>query len=316
MRYRPLGTTGISVSELCLGTMQWRWTTSEAMSYRVMDAFLDAGANFIDTADIYSNWAKGLKGGDSEAIIGKWMAGRKNRRKVVLATKARGRMWEGPAGEGLSRAHLVQACEDSLRRLRTDYIDLYQSHWADEATPIEETLRAYDDLVRAGKVRYVGASNFGAGALTEAVLTARRLGLPQYQSYQPYYNLIGRDLEKEHVWVLKRYKIACIPYSPLAGGFLTGKYRKGKPLPKSQRAPGLKWALTDRNFALIDALERMGRTRGKTVLQMALAWLLAHDWMTAPIVGANTPAQLGESLGAVGVTLSPEEKTELDKLSA
>lgn len=316
MNYRPLGATGIQVSELCLGTMNWKWTCSEAMAYRVMDAFVAGGGNFLDTADIYSSWAKGAGGGSSETIIGRWMKKKGNRRQIVLATKARGRMWDGPTGEGLNRAHLVKACEDSLKRLQTDYIDLYQSHWADTDTPIEETLRAYRDLIRAGKIRQIGCSNYSAGQFAEALVTAKHAGLPQYVSYQPYYNLFGRDLEKDHVWLIKQFKVAVIPYSPLSGGFLSGKYRKGRPVPKSDRAGGLKGMMTDKNFAVIDTLEKMGRKRGKTILQMALGWLLSHDWMTAPIIGANSPEQLTNSLGAAGLKLTPEEKAELDKLTA
>lgn len=315
MEYRPLGSTGIPVSELCLGTMNWRWTTSEANAERVMNAFLAAGGNFLDTADIYSEWAKNAWAGSSEEIIGRWMSRRKNRRSIVLATKARGRMWPGPTGEGLSRAHLVKACEDSLRRLKTDYIDLYQMHWYDDATPIEETLRALDELIRAGKIRYAGASNFSAAQLAEASAIARGSGLPGFVSLQPFYNLFGRDIEKDHVWVFRKYKIAVIPYSPLMGGFLSGKYRRNKPVPKTDRAGGLKWLMNDRGYKVIEALERMGRKRGKTVLQMALGWHLTHDWMTAPIIGANTPDQLKNSLGAVGLKLAEAEMKELDELT-
>ncbi len=315
MEYRPLGATGVKVSELCLGTMNWGWTASFAAGERVMDAFLAGGGNFIDSADIYSNWVKGFKGGESETVIGKWIKSRKNRRAIVLATKARGRMWSGPTGEGLNRAHLIQACDDSLKRLQTDYIDLYQMHWYDDATPIEETLRALGDLVKAGKIRYIGASNYSAGQLVEACAIAKALGLPQFVSLQPFYNLFGRDIEKDHVWVMQKYKVSCIPYSPLMGGFFSGKYRRNKPVPKSLRAGGLKWCMNEKGWSTIEALERMGRKRGKTVLQMALGWHLTHEWMTAPIIGANTPDQLKESMGAVGVKLTPDEMKELDTLT-
>ena len=315
MHYRPLGATGISVSELCLGTMNWGWTTSFAAADRVMDAFLAGGGNFLDTADIYSNWVKGFKGGESETVIGKWMKARKNRRAIVLATKARGRMWDGPTGEGLNRAHLVKACEDSLRRLQTDTIDLWQFHWADDATPIEETLRAAQDLIAAGKVRYIGASNYSSGQLAEALATATALNLPKFVSLQPFYNLAGRDIEKDHVWIFRKYRVAVIPYSPLMGGFYSGKYRRHKPIPKSKRAEGLKWLFNDKGWKTIEALERMGRKRGKTVLQMALGWHLSHDWMTAPIIGANTPEQVRESLGAAGLRLDETEMKELDALT-
>ncbi len=313
MEYRKLGRTGIEVSEICLGTMQFRWTTPESMSYRVLDSFAGGGGNFVDSADIYSYWVKGLKGGESETIIGKWMKKKGNRRQIVLATKCHGRMWPGPTGEGLSRAHIVKACEDSLKRLQTDYIDLYQSHSSDEAVPIDETLRAYRDLITAGKVRCIGCSNYTPGQFGEALALAAATGLPQYISIQPYYNLMSRDFEKDHVWLVKKYGVSVIPYSPLAGGFLTGKYRKNKPVPKSERAGGLKWMMNDKGWAVIDKLERLGRARGKTVLQMALGWLLSHEWLTAPIVGANTPEQLKNSLGASGLKLTPGETAELEK---
>jgi aryl-alcohol dehydrogenase-like predicted oxidoreductase len=313
MEYRQLGPTGIAVSEICLGTMQFRWTTTERESCRVLDCFLDGGGSFIDTADIYSFWAKGCKGGESETIIGKWMARRGNRRQVVLATKARGRMWHGPTGEGLSRAHLIQACDDSLKRLRTDYIDLYQSHHSDDSVPIDETLRAFDDLIRAGKVRAIGCSNYTSGRFAEALAVSRAAGLPQYISIQPYYHPMARDFEKDHVWLVKKYNVSVIPYSPLAGGFFTGKYRRNRLQPKSERAGGLKWLMNDKGYGMIEALERMGRRRGKTVAQMAIGWHLSHDWMTAPIVGANTPKQMNELLGGAGVRLTPEEMKVLEK---
>jgi len=190
MNYRNLGRTGLQVSDICLGTMQFLWTTDEANSYAVLDAFVSAGGNFIDTADVYSRWAAGLKGGEAETVIGNWMQRTGNRANLVIATKVRGRMWDGPNGEGLSRAHILRAVEGSLRRLQTDYIDLYQSHAPDASTPIDETLRAYDDLVHQGKVRYVGCSNYNGYQLMEAVLRAQQAGLNEYVSIQPHYSLV------------------------------------------------------------------------------------------------------------------------------
>jgi len=318
MEYRRLGRTGLKVSELCLGTMQWGWTATREQAFRVMDAFVEAGGNFLDTADVYSRWVEGNPGGVSETIIGEWMKARKNRHQIVLATKVRGRMWEGPNGEGLSRAHIMKAVEDSLRRLQTDYIDLYQTHWFDPETPIDETLRALDDLVHQGKVRYVGCSNYPAWRLMEALWTSDRLGIVRYDSLQPHYNLVHRaEFERELRDVCQTYGIGVIPYSPLAGGFLTGKYRKGQPLPDTPRAQGIKERyFSDRNFALIDKLEEMGKERGKTIAQIALAWLLADPVITSPIIGANTVEQLTELIGAVEVRLTPEEKQMLDELSA
>ena len=317
MEYRYLGRTGLQVSAICLGTMQFKWTTDEENSYGVLDAFFEAGGNFIDTADVYSRWHPGLKGGEAETIIGEWMKRRGNRRDVVLATKVRGRMWDGPNGEGLSRAHILRAVEDSLRRLRTDWIDLYQSHSPDENTPIEETLRAFDDLVRQGKVRYVGCSNYNGWQLMEAVLTARQAGLSEYISIQPHYSLVERENFERHVLpVTKKFGIGIIPYSPLGRGFLTGKYRRGQPLPESGRRAAVQPLLTGKNFDLLDRLEELGRARGKTPGQMALGWLLAKELVAAPIIGANTPAQLTDSLGAVGLKLDAEEMRVLDQMTA
>ena len=193
MEYRNLGRTGLKVSELCLGTMQFGWTADEALSLRILDAAFEAGINFIDTADVYSRWAEGNPGGVAETIIGKWMKGSEiPRHQVVIATKVRGRMGQGPNDEGLSRAHILQAIEASLHRLETDYIDLYQTHWFDESTPIDETLSALDDLVRQGKVRYIGCSNHPAWRLTEALWTSKTLHLARYDSLQPHYSLVHR----------------------------------------------------------------------------------------------------------------------------
>ena len=220
MNYRNLGRTGLKVSELCLGTMQWGWTADARTSGEVMDAFVEAGGNFIDTADVYSFWADDNPGGVSEQIIGRWLKARNNRRDIVLATKVRGRMWDGPNGEGLSRSHIIQAAEDSLRRLDTDYIDLYQIHWDDLETPMDETLRALDDLVSQGKVRYLGCSNISAWRLMKSLCISDKLGLARYDSLQPHYNLVHREeFEAELKPLCESEQIGVIPYSPLAGGF-------------------------------------------------------------------------------------------------
>lgn len=318
MEYRNLGRTGLKVSELCLGTMQFGWTTDEENAFAIMDAFLEAGGNFLDTADVYSNWAVGNPGGVAETMIGKWLRQRGNRQQIVLATKVRGRMWEGPNGEGLSRAHIMKAIDDSLRRLDTDYIDLYQTHWFDPDTPIEETLRALDDLVHQGKVRYLGCSNYPAWRLCQALWTSDRVGLARYDSLQPHYNLVHRaEFERELLPLCQDQRLGVIPYSPLAGGFLTGKYRKEAPVPKSARAQGIvDRYLSDKNFTLLERLETLGKKRGKTILQMALGWLLTNPVVTSPIIGANTVEQLREILGAVGLRLSQEEKATLNEPSA
>ena len=317
MEYRKLGRTGLKVSALCLGTMQFGWTTDETTAAEVMDAFVTAGGNFMDTADIYSRWHPGNPGGVSEEIIGRWLQQRGHRRQVVLATKVRGRMWDGPNGEGLSRAHIIQACEDSLRRLQTDWIDLYQTHWYDAETPIEETLRALDDLVRDGKVRYVGCSNYPAWRLTAALWQSDKRGLVRYDALQPHYSLVHRaEFERELADLCRDQQIGVIPYSPLAGGFLTGKYRKDQPLPESARVGGVRRYFTERNWTLLDRLEAVARTHSKTMSQVARAWQLAQPVITSPIIGANNVDQLSDSLGAVGLRLDEDEIKHLNDLSS
>jgi len=241
MKYKKFGNTGLEVSVICLGTMQFGWSTDEKTSFKILDKFFEEGGNFIDTADVYSRWVEGNPGGVSERIIGKWMKSRNVREGIVLATKVRGRMWEGPNGEGLSRKHIMKAVEDSLRRLQTDYIDLYQVHWPDWDTPLEETLRALDDLVRDGKVRYIGASNYPAWYLIKVLWISDKYGLHRFESIQPQYSLVYREeFEKELMHLAEDQKLAVIPYSPLAGGFLTGKYKRNRPLPPSPRAETIK----------------------------------------------------------------------------
>jgi aryl-alcohol dehydrogenase-like predicted oxidoreductase len=318
MNYRKLGRTGLKVSELCLGTMQFGWTTDEKGSVEVLDAFVAAAGTFIDTADIYTMWGpRGMEAaGESETIIGRWMAARRNRQQIVLATKARGKMWEGPDGEGLSRARVIRCCEDSLRRLKTDYIDLYQCHWVDLDTPIDETLSALDDLVRAGKVRYIGASNYPAWRLMEALWASDRHGYARFVSYQPQYSLMERaGFEIEAMPLCRHHGFGVIPYSPLACGFLTGKYRSGVSVQSIRAREVRELYANDRGFALIDGLEQIGRSHGKTVAQTSLAWLLSNPVVTAPIIGANSAAQLQDSLGAVGYRLSAAEMESLHELT-
>ncbi len=317
MDYRNLGRTGLKVSELCLGTMQWGWTAGEDAAVAVMDAFIAAGGNFIDTADVYSRWAEGNPGGVSEEIIGRWMKSRGNRDQVVLATKVRARMWDGPNGEGLSKVHIVKACEDSLRRLQTDYIDLYQTHFFDADTPIEETMETLDLLVRQGKVRYVGCSNYPAWRLTHALWASDKRGWVRYDSLQPHYNLVHRgEFERELRDVCTHFGLGVIPYSPLAGGFLTGKYRRTGAAESARAESVRNRYMNDKGFAVLDALDALAGARGATVLQVALAWQLHLDYVTAPIIGANTVEQLEESLGACGVDLSTEEMARLNQVSS
>jgi len=316
MLYRKMGRTGLNVSEFCLGTMQWGWTADEAAGVAVMDAFVAAGGNFIDTADIYSSWAENNPGGVSEEIIGRWMRARGNRHDIVLATKVRGRMWPGPNGEGLSRLHIVRACEDSLRRLQTEYIDLYQTHWFDTDTPIDETLEALDRLVRQGKVRYIGCSNYPAWRLMESLWVSDRRNLARYDCIQPHYSLVHRaEFEREVQEVCMTFGLGVIPYSPLAGGFLTGKYRRGAET-ASARAAGIRNRyMNDTGWAVLDAVEQVAQQRGATATQIALAWQLNQPHITAPIIGANTPQQLGDALGASGLALSGDEMALLNQAS-
>ena len=317
MEYRTLGTTDLQVSELALGTMQFGWTADEETAFAILDAFVDAGGNLIDTADIYSSWADGNPGGVSEEIIGRWMRARGNRHDIVLATKVRGRMWDGPDGDGLGPDHIQRAVKDSLRRLQTDYIDLYQTHWFDAATPIVETMAALDDLVRAGKARFVGCSNTPAWRLVEALWASDKRGLVSYISLQPHYNLVHREeFERDLADVVQAYGLGVLPYSPLAGGFLTGKYQQARQLPKSARAERIRERhFTERNFELLSAMESVAQARGRGTQEVALAWLLANPLVTAPIVGANSVEQLQASLSVAGFRLGQAELETLNNLS-
>ena len=316
MQYRNLGHTGLKVSTLGLGAMQWGWTADEATSCAIMDAFVAAGGNFLDTADIYSNWVTGNQGGVSEEIIGRWIKARGKRHEVVLATKVRGRMWAGPNGEGLSRSHLIKACEDSLRRLQTDYIDLYQTHWFDAETPIEETMTALDTLVQQGKVRYVGCSNHPAWRLVAALWASDKHNLVRYETLQPHYNLAYRqEFEQDLQAVVTQYGLGVMPYSPLANGFLTGKYHQGE-MQNSARAGSVqKRYFTDAGWRVIDAVRQVANEINSTPTAVALAWLLAQPFMTAPIIGANSVEQLQGSLAAVTVQLSAEQLEALNRAS-
>ncbi len=317
MKTQTLGTTGLNITNLCLGTMQFGWTADEPASVQVLDAYVEAGGNFIDTADIYSRWSPGNPGGVSEEIIGRWMKERGNRGRLIVATKLRGPMWDGPDGEGLGRKHMMRAVEDSLRRLQVETIDLYQCHWPDDKAPLEETLSGFAELIASGKVRYIGTSNCTARQLQDALDVAGRKGLPRFTVLQPHYNLVHRaEFEAELAALCERESIAVIPYSPLAGGFLTGKYRRGQPLPRSQRAGNAKKYMDEHGFRVIDKLDEIAQARGTTVPAVALAWLLSRPAVTAPIVGANTPEQLSALLPAGDLQLAADELAVLDSLSA
>jgi aryl-alcohol dehydrogenase-like predicted oxidoreductase len=316
MQYARLGRTGLQVSRICLGTMNFGWSVDEADSRAIMDAAFDAGINFFDTADIYSSWAPNNPGGVSEQYIGRWMK-TKSRRDLVLATKVRGRMWPGVNGEGLSRQHIILAVEDSLRRLDTDTIDLYQTHWFDANTPIDETLAALDHLVQSGKVLYVGCSNYPAWRLMKALWVSDQKHLVRYDSLQPHYSLFNRaEYERELADVCSTEGVGVIPYSPLAAGFATGKYTRENRAPDTTRSDsGLikRLLASDQAFDALDLMQQIASGHGVPVAQIALAWILTRPAVVSPIIGARSLEQLAELVGATEVTLSA---SELDQLTA
>jgi aryl-alcohol dehydrogenase-like predicted oxidoreductase len=297
--------------------MQWGWTADADKAFGIMDAFVDAGGNFLDTADMYSRWVDGHQGGESEEIIGRWLQARRARHEIVLATKVRGPMWDGPNGEGLSRGHIIKACEDSLRRLQTDYIDLYQAHWYDVDTPVEETLAAFDLLVSQGKVRYVGCSNHPAWRLMEALWASDVKHLVRYETLQPHYNLVHRaEFERELADVCATYELGIIPYSPLAGGFLTGKYRPDGTAASARSDSVRSRYFNETGWRTLDAVRQVAEEEGVSPGAVALAWLLGRPGVTAPIIGANSAEQLADSLAAVDLILSDDQRARLDDASA
>ena len=318
MLMRTLGRTGLRVAALCLGGNTFGWTTDQAASETVLDAYLEAGGNFIDTADVYSRWAPGNKGGESENVLGKWMTARKNRPTVLMATKVMGPMGPGPNDTGLSRQHIMEGVEASLRRLQTDYIDLYQAHWDDRETPLEETLRAFDDLVSQGKVRYIGCSNYHAWRLTRALWESDKRGYVRYECLQPKYNLVFRDeYERELEPLCREQGVGVIPYSSLGSGFLSGKYRPGASLPSTARAVGVqKGYMNDRGFAVLAAVDKAAGKVGATTAQVALSWLAHRPGITAPIASATSVSQLKELLAGIELRLDEETTAELDRASA
>lgn len=303
MNLRQIGKSDLRVTPLCLGGNVFGWTIDEARSFEVLDAFLAQGGNFIDTADVYSTWGAGNKGGESETILGNWMKARGNRNKIVLATKLGSKMGEGK--EGLSAAYMVQAVEASLQRLQTDYIDLYQAHVDDPKTPIEETLHAFDALIKAGKVRAIGSSNFSGARMREALAASQKLGLARYECTQPFYNMIKReDYERDLEPVLLENQVGCIPYSSLASGFLSGKYKAGQALPSSLRSGGVQQRyMNDAGFAVLAKVESIARDLNATPAQVALAWLMARPSITAPIASATSVPQVNELMGALQLQL-------------
>jgi aryl-alcohol dehydrogenase-like predicted oxidoreductase len=314
MDTRALGRSGLQVSPICLGGNVFGWTVDETMSFRLLDAWVDAGMNFVDTADVYSRWVPGHAGGESETIIGKWLRQSGKRNRIVLATKVGKPM--GDNEKGLSRAYIRRAVEASLRRLRTEVIDLYQSHDDDPATPLEETLSAFAELIKEGKVRSIGASNYSGSRLALALATSGRLGVPRYESLQPLYNLVERGpYESELEPVCVEHGIGVINFYALASGFLTGKYRSDADLKKSVRGAGAAKYLNQHGLGVLSALDSVAATIGATPAQVALAWQIARPGITAPIASATTPAQLDELVGAARLKLDPASIELIDRAS-
>ncbi len=318
MLTRKLGRTGLRVAALCLGGNTFGWTTDQEASEAVLDAYVEAGGNFIDTADVYARWAPGNTGGESETALGTWMSARRNRQAVLVATKVMGPMGPGPNDTGLSRQHIMAGVEASLRRLQTDYIDLYQAHWDDRDTPLDETLRAFDDLVRQGKVRYIGASNYHAWRLARALWESDKRGYARYDSLQPKYNLVFRDeYERELEPLCLEQGVGVIPYSSLGSGFLSGKYRRGGALPSTARAGGVqKTYMNDRGFAILEAVEKVAAAAGATPAQVALSWLAHRPGIAAPIASATSVTQLRELLAGIDLRLDEEATATLNGASA
>ncbi|MEP6739395.1 MAG: aldo/keto reductase [Caldimonas sp.] len=311
---RPLGRSGLHVSPICLGGNVFGWTVDEAMTFRLLDAWVDAGMNFVDTADVYSRWVPGHAGGESETLIGKWFRQSGKRNRVILATKLGKPMGEGMSG--LSKAYIRSAVEASLRRLKTEVIDLYQSHDDDPATPFEETFGAYAELIKEGKVRAIGASNYSAERLGEALAASKRHGLPRYESLQPLYNLVERPAYEDALEaVCVEHGLGVINFYALASGFLTGKYRSEGDLGKSTRGGGVKKYLNPHGIAVLGALDAVADTIGATPGQVALAWQIARPSITAPIASATSIAQLDELVGAARMTIDTPSIALIDRVS-
>lgn len=311
MQYRTLGRAGLRVSAFCLGTNTFGRATDQSATDAVLDAFFEGGGNFVDTADVYTR-------GVSETIFGNWIKARGNRGSVIVATKVGMAMGEGPNDKGLSRQRIMDGVESSLRRLQTDYIDLYQTHRDDRDTPLEETLRALDDLVRQGKVRYVAASNYVAWRLADALAESEHHGWARYECLQPRYNLFFRgEYERELEPLCQAKQVGVISYSSLGSGFFSGKYKRGQALPTTHRAGGVENTyFNERGWRILEAVESVAWGRGATPSQVALAWIVQRPGITAPIASATSPAQIRELIGAVDLGLTGEELGVLEMASA
>jgi aryl-alcohol dehydrogenase-like predicted oxidoreductase len=310
---RNLGRTGVKVTSICLGAMMFGGKTQPDDAYAIIDKAIDGGINFIDTANVYNR-------GHSEEAVGEALKRRGRRDSIVLATKVHGVMdAEDPNGQGNSRRHIIAQCEASLRRLQTDWIDLYQIHRPQSDIPIDETLRALDDLIRAGKVRYVGTSTFGAWQLVESVWVAKEFGLNRFVCEQPPYNLLDRRIERELVPAAQTYGVGLIPWSPLAGGLLTGKYQRGQEMPEGARFASANYQgarrLTERVYDVVEALQPLAAEKGCTLSQLALAWVMAQPGVTSAIIGPRTMEQLDDNLGAVNVELTEDDRKRIDRIT-
>jgi aryl-alcohol dehydrogenase-like predicted oxidoreductase len=316
MLTRKIGRTEIQVSALCLGGNVFGWTANEAASFAVLDTFMEGGGNFIDTADVYSAWVPGHVGGESETVLGKWLAQRKNRDNVVIATKVGMEM--GDKTQGLSRQHILKSVDDSLRRLQTDHIDLYQSHRYDSNVPLEETLGTFNDLIKAGKVRAIGASNHSAEQLTKALGVSLKHGYTRYECLQPPYHLLNRTTYEQALEAIcVEQEIGVITYSSLASGFLTGKYRAGQDLPSSDRAQGVQSNyMNEHGFTVLAEVEKIAQAHNATIAQVAIAWIAGRPGITAPIASAVNTAQANELLGAMSLRLTQEEGERLNQVTA
>jgi len=314
MDYRSLGRTGVKVSPLCLGCMMFGGKTNPTDSYAIIDRAIEAGLNFLDTANVYSR-------GNSETVTGEALKRNGKRAQIVLATKVHGRMDDDdPNAAGSSRRHIIEQCDASLKRLQTDYIDLYQIHRPRSDTAIDETLRALDDLVRAGKVRYIGTSTFAAWQVMEALWVSKELGLNRFISEQPPYHILDRRIERELIPMAQTYGIGLIPWSPLAGGLLTGKYSRNAPPPTDSRFadvasnPRLQARMTSDLFDVVDGLQPLAQAKNCTLSQLALAWCVQQPGITSPIIGPRTMEQLEDNLGALTVTITAEDRAAIDAL--
>ncbi|MBA3946697.1 MAG: aldo/keto reductase [Herpetosiphonaceae bacterium] len=321
MQTKQLGTTGLKVSEVCLGTMTFGNQSDEATSFAIMDTAAEGGVDFFDTADVYPLGGDLSMTGRTEEIVGRWLKDRGTRDRIVLATKCAGAMGPNPNDVGLSRKHIMQACDASLRRLQTDYIDLYQVHSPDPQTPIEETLRALDDLVHAGKVRYIGCSNYLAWRLADALWTSKLHGLAAFVCDQPRYNILFRMIEDEILPLCEAHGVGVIAYNPLAGGMLTGRYRQAQQVEVGSRfALKNSGQLYQRRYwkdAIFEAVQEWGtffEGRGKNLAHVALAWVLAQPGITSAILGASKPEQMRESLGGVDLKLDADEMEACDEV--